>query len=115
MSDFGIDLWGAAFQAISFLCLMAIPWTDGSIRFGAILVAALGIISILGFQFYIGVVEQDYGLVADLITVTLANMVLYFSASWIVEKLFRLYLLRRKKPQSPTSSRAGDDMPDEGL
>ena len=29
MTDLGIDLWGAAFQAVSFLCLMAIPWTDG--------------------------------------------------------------------------------------
>ena len=104
MTDLGADLWGAAFQAISFLCLMAIPWTDGGIRIGAILVAALGILSILGFQFYIGAAKEDYGLAADLITLTLANVVLYFSISWIVEKLFRLYLLKRKKHQPPPSS-----------
>ena len=104
MSALGADLWGAAFQAISFICLMAVPWTDGGLRIGAIIVAALGILSILGFQFYIGVEKQDYGLAADLITVTLANVVLYFSVSWIVEKLFRLYLLKRKKQQPPPSS-----------
>ncbi|MCF8467762.1 MAG: hypothetical protein K9G33_10210 [Sneathiella sp.] len=104
MSELGVDLWGAAFQAISFLCLMAIPWTDGRIRIGAIIVAALGILSILGFQLYVGVEKQDYGLAADLVTLTLANVVMYFSVSWIVEKLFRLFLLKRKKQQTPPSS-----------
>lgn len=102
---FGLPLWGAAFQAGSFLCLMAIPWTDGKARLFVSIVAALGFLSILGFQIYIGYAEQDFGLAFDLMTVTVTSIILYFLGSWLVERLFRLYLLsrRRKGPPPPGS------------
>ena len=104
MTELGLDLWGAAFQTVSFLCLMAIPWTDGKIRLILGLLAAVGILSILGFQFYIGLEKQDYGLGMDLIIVTLTNAIFYFAISWGVERLFRLYLLKRKKERQPPVS-----------
>ncbi|MCC3304096.1 hypothetical protein [Sneathiella sp. HT1-7] len=104
MTEFGINLWGATFQAISFLCLMAIPWTDGKIRLIVALVAAAGLLSILAFQFYIGVVKRDYGLGMDLMLVTILNALLYFAISWGLERVFRLYLLKRKKDRQPPVS-----------
>jgi hypothetical protein len=104
MTDFSLDLWGAAFQTISFLCLMAIPWCDGRLKLLVGVLAAAGLLSILGFQFYIGVKEQDYGLGGQLMLITLTNIVIYFAASWIVEKIFRLYLLKkREKNNRPPS------------
>jgi uncharacterized membrane protein len=102
---FGLQLWGAAFQAASFLCLMAIPWIDGKVRLLVSIVAAIGFLAILSFQFYIGYAEQDYGLAFDLMTVTVASIFLYFLGSWLVERLFRLYLLSRqgKRPPPPSS------------
>ena len=101
MTEAGIDLWGAAFQAVSFLCLMAIPWTDGKIRWVLILVAGAGMLSILAFQLYIGVEKQDYGLAKDLMIVTLTNVILFFAISLGVERVLRLYLLNRKKDRPP--------------
>ena len=97
MTELGIDLWGAAFQAVSFICLMAIPWAVGQFRVIVALLATVGIMAILGFQFYIGVEKQDYGLALQLMTVTIMNVVFYFAISWGVERVFRLYLLKRKK------------------
>jgi len=104
MTDLGIDLWGAAFQAVSFLCLMAIPWTDGKIRIIVALMAGAGILSILAFQFYIGVEKHDYGLGMDLMMITFLNAVFYLAISWGVERVFRLFLLKRKKDRSPPPS-----------
>ncbi len=102
---FGLQLWGAAFQAGSFLCLMAIPWTDGKARLLVSIAAGAGFLCILGFQFYIGYAEQDFGLAFDLMMVTVSSIILYFLGSWLVERLFRLYLLsrRRKGPPPPNS------------
>ena len=97
MTETGIDLSGAVFQAISFLCLMAIPWTDGKIRWILILVSGVGILSILGFQLYIGAQQQDYALAKDLMVVTITNAILFFAISLGVERILRLYLLSRKK------------------
>ncbi|WP_373085815.1 hypothetical protein [Sneathiella sp.] len=103
MSGFGADLGGAAFQAISFLCLMAIPWTNGKGRVAVIVVAVFGIASILGFQFFIGISVSDFDLGRDLMIVTLTNAVIYFAGSWTVERIFRLFLLSRKKNRQPPS------------
>ncbi len=104
MTDLGIDLWGAAFQAISFLCLMAIPWTDGRVRLFVGLVAGAGILTIVLFQYYIGVETGDSALGFDLIVVTLSNAALFFLISWGVERLFRLYLLKRQEKKGPPPS-----------
>ncbi|MZR29926.1 hypothetical protein [Sneathiella litorea] len=104
MTELGVDLWGAVFQAMSFLCLMAIPWTGGKARLIVALVAGAGLLSILGFQFYIGVKTHDYRLGMDLMMVTFLNAVFYLAISWGVERLFRLYLLKRKNDRSPPSS-----------
>ncbi|MEX0582861.1 MAG: hypothetical protein WD185_04265 [Sneathiella sp.] len=104
MTELGVNLWAAVFQTVSFLCLMAIPWTDGRLRWLVGLLAASGIILILAFQFYIGVEKNDYGLGADLMIVTLANAALYLAISWGVERVFRLFLLRRRKDGRPPSS-----------
>jgi uncharacterized membrane protein len=106
MSDegFGLQLWGAAFQAGSFLCLMAIPWIDGRVKLWVSVVAAAGFLAILSFQFYIGYAEQDYALAFDLMTVTAASMILYFMGSWLVERLFRLFLLSRRSKRTPPPS-----------
>ena len=104
MTTFGLDLWGAAFQAVSFLCLMAIPWTDDRARIFVIVVAAAGILTILIFQFYIGVESDDYGLGGQLMIVTLSKAALYFCGSWIVERLFRLYLIKRRGKNPPPPS-----------
>lgn len=104
MTEFGLDLWGAAFQAVSFLCLMAIPWTDDKVRLILILIAGAGILSILGFQLYIGVEKQDYGLAKDLMIVTIMNAILYFAISWGVERVFRLFLLKRRNDRRPPPS-----------
>jgi signal transduction histidine kinase len=101
MTETGIDLWGAVFQAASFLCLMAIPWVDGKIRWILTLVAGAGILSILGFQLYIGVEKQDYELAKDLMLVTITNAILFFAVSLGVERVLRLYLISRKKDRRP--------------
>ncbi|WP_293958960.1 hypothetical protein [Sneathiella sp.] len=104
MMDLGVDLWAAVFQAATFLCLMAVPWTDGKLRLLVGSIAGAGLLLILAFQFYIGVKKQDYGLGADLMIVTLANAALYLAISWGVERVFRLFLLKRKKDGPPSSS-----------
>lgn len=104
MTELGLNLWGATFQTISFLCLMAIPWTDGKIRLIVALVAAAGLLSILAFQFYIGFEKRDFGLGMDLMMVTILNALLYFAISWGLERVFRLYLLKRKKDRQPPAS-----------
>jgi len=101
MTEAGLALWGAAFQAVSFLCLMAIPWTDGRLKLVVIAGAAMGFLTILSFQFYIGYKAQDYGLGADLMIVTLSNMALYFCGSWIIERVFRVFLIRRREKNGP--------------
>ncbi len=104
MTELGIDLWGAVFQAASFLSLMAIPWTDGKIRVVLAVLATAGIATILGFQLYIGIQKEDMALGMELMIVTITNVVLYFAISWGVERLFRLYLLKRRKDRSPPTS-----------
>ena len=68
------------------------------------LAAGAGLLSILAFQFYIGVEKHDYGLGMDLMMVTVLNAILYFAISWGVERVFRLFLLKRKKDRSPPPS-----------
>lgn len=104
MTDLGIDLWGAAFHAITFLCLMAIPWTEGRIKWLVGLIAGGGILTILLFQYFIGVESEDSALGRDLMIVTLSNAVLFFLGSLVVERLFRIYLLKRRQKKEPPTS-----------
>tara|TARA_R100000005_G_scaffold96574_1_gene84717 strand:- start:4009 stop:4323 length:315 start_codon:yes stop_codon:yes gene_type:complete len=97
MTDYSLSLWSAVFQAVSFLCLMAIPWTDGRTRIAVAIIGTIGIATILAFQIYVAVQQGDMGLGIDLTLMTLVNVVFYVALSWGVERLFRLYLLKRRK------------------
>lgn len=101
MSDYSLSFWSAAFQAASFLILMALPWTEGKIRILLAIIGGLGIATILGFQIYVALAHDDPALAVDLVMMTLFNLALFVALSWGVERLFRLYLLRRQKGRTP--------------
>ena len=101
MSDYSLSFWSAAFQAASFICLMAIPWTDGKTRISVAVIGAIGIATILGLQLYVGLQHDDIGLGIDLATMTIFNVIFFVALSWGVERLFRLYLLKRRKGRNP--------------
>lgn len=97
MTEYSLSLWSAVLQAVSFLTLMAIPWTDGKARLAVAIIGTIGIVTILAFQLYVGVQSGDMGLGIDLMMMTALNVVFYVALSWGVERLFRLYLLKRRK------------------
>ncbi|TNE36584.1 MAG: hypothetical protein EP348_06900 [Alphaproteobacteria bacterium] len=98
------NLLGAVFQAASFLLLMAIPWTGGRVRLIVSILAVLGLATILIFQFNVGLQMGDTAIGLQLVLHTLVMIVLYFAVSWIVEKLLRAYLLKRRARKMPPPS-----------
>ncbi len=100
--EVSLGLWAAVINAGIFLFLIAIPWVSGPIRLLVLFLGLGGVLCLLGFDFYFGVAEQDYGLAADLMLLDLTKAVFYFGASWAIERIFRTFFSRAREQKQGT-------------
>lgn len=95
--EVSLGLWAAVINAGIFLFLIAIPWVSGPFRLLILFLGLGGILALLGFDFYIGVAENEYDLAADLMLLDLTKAVFFFGASWAIERVFRTFMDRSRE------------------
>jgi len=98
---FSPELWASVVNATVFFALMAVPWSVGKTRNLAAVLGFGGVAMLLGFDFWIGYEQQDYGLGFDLVTLTVLKAVFFFLVSLLVEKIVRLIMSIREAKKSP--------------
>ncbi|MBO6827223.1 MAG: hypothetical protein JJ879_13540 [Sneathiella sp.] len=97
------ELWSSVLYAVVFLALILFPWAVGVHRRLAGFVGFGGLAVFVLVSYFVGLHKEDPGLGRDLILLDLLRAAFFFLASYLVERVFRLWLQYRKTNQAPES------------
>lgn len=101
--SFSLDLWASVAHAAIFISLILFPWMVGAGRKISGFLGFGGIIALIVLDFMAGKSANDMGLAYDLMTLTLVKAVFFFMTSLLIERVFRVYLLKKER-QKPDDS-----------
>lgn len=97
------ELWSSVLYAVVFLALILFPWTVGIHRRLAGFLGFGGLAVFLLVSYLVGEYKNDPSLGRDLILLDLLKASFFFLASYLIERVFRLWLQYRKANKPPES------------
>jgi len=97
------ELWSSVVYALVFLALILFPWTVGVHRRLTGFVGFGGLAVFVLVSFLVGQHQNDPGLGRDLILLDLLKATFFFLASYLVERVFRLWMQYREANKPPES------------
>lgn len=97
------EIWGPVVYAAVFISLILFPWTVGRIRLIFAVLGFGGLAAIVALDILVGMEKGELALAKDLALLDILKGVFFFLSSFLVERVFRIWMIRREQNKPPES------------